>query len=109
MDPHTTPPPPGPRGATLTEATADEQRQALGQWRRIESGIDGRRISELAATDDPVAHKLLDAAGDAIAGARIVEGLNILRLIVRDYRQSQEAALARQAIDQIRKQAARGR
>jgi hypothetical protein len=38
-----------------------------------------------------VAYKLLDAAGDAMGRGDWQKGVNILRLVVKDYRHSQEA------------------
>ena len=81
----------------------------MEQWRSVESGMAGERISHLEKPDDPVAHKLVDAAGEAIAQGRVQAGVHILQLVVKDYPLSQEAALSRQALDQIRKQASRGR
>jgi hypothetical protein len=51
--------------------------------------------------DDAVAYKLLDAAGDAMERGDWQRGVNILRLVVRDYRQSQEAACAHTVIDRL--------
>lgn len=81
----------------------------MEQWRSVESGLTGDRIPQLDKPDDPVAYKLVDAAGEAIAQGRLQAGINILRLVVKDYPLSQEAALSRQALDQIRKQASHGR
>lgn len=63
--------------------------------------MDGERGGLPERPDDPVAYKLLDAAGDAFGQGRWQQGVNILRLVVRDYRHSQEAACARQVIDRL--------
>ena len=51
--------------------------------------------------DDAVAYKLLDAAGDAIGRGDVRKGVNILTLVTRDYRHSQEAAFARTVLDRL--------
>jgi hypothetical protein len=85
----------------LIQPTADEQREAMRQWRRLESGMDGKRGELPEKPDDAVAYKLLDAAGDAMERGHWQQGINILRLVVKDYRQSQEAACARRVIDRL--------
>lgn len=98
------------RNGTLDEPPAERQREVLNQWRRIATYTGGERITELGDPDDPVAHRSLDAAGDALGLGRLQEGLDkILRLVVRDYRHSREAAFARQVIGQIRTQVDYGR
>src|SRR4051812_30806424 len=84
-----------------------EERDILKQWRRIEDGMDGPRGGVPATPDDPVANLLLEAAGQAIGHGQVQKGVNILKLVVRDYRESQEAALARSALDQLAKEHSR--
>ncbi len=96
--------PPSPNGqkhGTLAQPGEAEQREAMRRWRRAESGMDGERAGLPETPDDPVAHKLLDAAGDAMGRGDWQQGVNILRLIVKDYRKSQEAACARRVIDRL--------
>jgi hypothetical protein len=45
--------------------------------------------------------KLLDAAGTAMNRGDWQRGVNILKPVIRDYRQSQEAACARSVMDQL--------
>jgi hypothetical protein len=86
----------------LSRSTDAEQREALRLWRLTDDGMDGPRSSVVAERpDDPVAYKLLEAADAAMSRGDWQRGLNILRLVVRDYRRSQEAALARSAIDHL--------
>ena len=63
--------------------------------------MDGPRGLLPDKPDDPVAHTLLEAAGTAIERGEWQRGINILNLVVRDYRQSQEAACARTVIDRL--------
>ncbi len=69
--------------------------------------MDGPRGLLPGQPDDPVAHTLLAAAGMAIGQGDRQRGVNILKLVVRDYRQSQEAACAPQHLDHLA--AGRGR
>ena len=85
--------------------TADE-REVLRSWQMMDDGLNGPRGLLPDRSDDQVAHKLLDAAGDAMNRGDWQRGVNILKLVVRDYRHSQEAACARSAIDRL---AERGR
>ena len=94
---------------TLTQPTADEQREVMRQWRRVESGMDGERGQLPERPDDPVAFRLLEAAGEAINRGDWQKGTNILRLVVKDYRSSQEAAFARSVIDRLAEEAAHSR
>jgi hypothetical protein len=87
--------------ATLTQPTAEEQREVMRQWQRADDGMDGPRGLLPEEPDNPVAYKLLDAAGEAMERGEWQHGITILRLVVRDYRHSQEAACARQVIDRL--------
>ena len=82
-------------------APDDEKREVMQHWRMAESGMAGPRITKLDEPDDLVAHRLLEAADQAMSRGDWQRGVNILRLVVRDYRQSQEAALARTVIDRL--------
>lgn len=90
-----------PKADTLTHPDAAEQRGVMRMWQRAESGMDGERGQLPEQLNDPVAYKLLEAAGDAMERGDWQRGVNILRLVVRDYRQSQEAACARTVIDRL--------
>lgn len=92
--------------ATLTQPDAAEQREVMRRWRAIDSGMDGPRGLLPEQPDNPIAYKLLDAAAEAMERGEWQHGINILRLVVRDYRQSQEAACARQVIDRLQEHAA---
>jgi hypothetical protein len=95
-------PPKSPREVKLTRPTAAEEQKVLSLWRIADNGMDGPRSTTVPERpDDPVAYKLLDAAGDAWERGDRQRSVNILKLVVRDYRQSQEAALARAAIDNL--------
>lgn len=91
--------------ARLTHPDDAEQWEVMRLWQRAESGMDGERAGLPDKPDDPVAYKLLDAAGDAMGRGDWQRGVNILRLVVKDYRQSQEAACARTVIDRLAEQA----
>jgi hypothetical protein len=56
--------------ARLTLPGDAEQREVMQLWQRAESGMDGKRGTLPETPDDPVAYKLLDAAGDAMTGNR---------------------------------------
>jgi hypothetical protein len=90
---------------TLIPLDAAEHREVMRRWQWVDSGTDGERGGLPATPDDLVAHKLLDAAGDAMGRGDWQKGVNILRLIVKDYRQSQEAACARRVIDRLAEKA----
>lgn len=106
METHITPPLETRRDdGRLIEPSPEEQREAVSQWQQM----TGKRIVTLDRPDDPIAYKLLDAAGEAIARRQVQAGIDILQVVVKDFGESQEAALARQALDQIRKQAMRQR
>ena len=90
------------REATLTIPDPAEGREVMRQWEATESGMDGPRGLLPDQPDNPVAYKLLDAAGEAMERGEWQHGVNILRLVVKDYRQSQEAACARQVIDRLK-------
>lgn len=94
-------PPAGIDNGTLSTPGEAEGREGLRLWQRHVSGMDGPRGGVPERPDDPVAYKLVDAAGDAIGRGNWQQGVNILRLVVKDYRQSQEAALARRVIDRL--------
>jgi hypothetical protein len=81
----------------------------MRHWRMIESGVAGPRITKLEKPDDPVAHHLIEAADQAMSRGDWQRGVNILRLVVRDYCQSQEAALARTVIDRLASRGQSGR
>lgn len=86
---------------TLTDLTARQEREVMHRWRK-QTGMDGpRRTADIETPDDPVAFKLLDAAGDAIGKGEVRQGVGILKLVAKVYRDSQEAALARQALDRL--------
>lgn len=87
--------------ARLTTPGDAEQREVMQLWQRAESGMDGKRGVLPETPDDPVAYKLLDAAGNAMNRGDWQKGVNILRLVVKDYRQSEEAACARTVIDRL--------
>jgi hypothetical protein len=76
---------PTPANGMLKPLTRAEHREVIGQWRRIASSTDGERITHLDTPDDPVAYRLLDAAGEAIARGQVQNGVNILMLVARDY------------------------
>ncbi len=63
--------------------------------------MDGERGQLPETPDDPVAYKLLDAAGVALDRGEWREGMQILRLIVKAFRHTQEAACARTVIDRL--------
>lgn len=90
------------REATLARPDAAEHREVMKQWEATDSGMNGPRGLLPDQPDNPIAYKLLDAAGEAMERGEWQLGINILRLVVRDYRQSQEAACARQVIDRLR-------
>lgn len=94
-----------PKEATLTQPDAAEQRDVMRRWRQMETGMDGPRGLLPDKPDNLVAYKLLDAAGEAMERGDWQKGINILRLVVKDYRQSQEAACARQVIDRLKEHA----
>jgi hypothetical protein len=98
-------PPDSRNNGTLIQPHDDEQREVMTHWRRVESGMDGERGQLPETPDDAVAYKLLEAADDAMSRGDWQKGVNILRLIVKDYRQSQEAACARSVIDRLAKEA----
>lgn len=87
----------------LVDIDAAEQRDVLKLWQATSNGMDGPRGSVPEKPDDPVANLLVEAAGVAIGRGQVQRGVNILQLVVRDYRESQEAALARAALDQLAK------
>ncbi|WP_076351868.1 hypothetical protein [Paludisphaera borealis] len=91
---------PGGRLETLGQA---EEREVLKAWKSAGDGMDGPRSGVPATPDDQVAHQLVEAAGQAIERGQKQKGINILKLVVRDYRESKEAALARAALDQLEK------
>ncbi len=95
------PSPNGRRHGTLAPLEDAEHREVMRRWQRSESSMDGERGGLPETPDDAVAHKLLEAAGDAMGRGDWQQGVNILKLIVRDYRQSQEAACARRVIDRL--------
>ena len=90
---------------TLTQPTADEQREVIRQWRRVECSLDGERGGLPDQPDDPVAYKLLEAADEVMQRGDWQKGVNVLRLVVKDYRHSQEAAFARSVIDRMAEKA----
>jgi hypothetical protein len=83
------------------------KREVLELWKLADDGMNGPRGGVPEKPDDPVANLLLEAAGQAIQRGQVQRGVTILKLVVKDYRQSQEAALARAALDQLAK--SRGR
>jgi hypothetical protein len=85
----------------LTERSPAENQEVLKLWRQADSGMDGPRGLLPDKPDDLVAHKLLEAANTAMERGEWQRGVNILKLVVRDYRQSQEAACARTVIDRL--------
>ena len=90
----------------LARPTPAEGREALRLWQIADDGMDGPRGQLPPQPDDPVASILLGAAGAAMNRGDMQRGVNILKLVVRDYRHSQEAACARTVIDRL---ARRGR
>jgi hypothetical protein len=92
----------GDNGKLIRPAAGDE-REVLRQWRMVEDGMDGPRGQLPPQPDDPVAYLLLEAADAAMVRGDWQRSINILKLLVRDYRQSQEAACARSVIDQLTK------
>jgi hypothetical protein len=95
----------GRKPDTLARPGEAEQREVMRHWQRAESNMDGERGGLPETPDDPVAHKLLDAAGDAMGRGDWQQGVNILRLVVKDYRQSREAACACRVIDRLAEKA----
>lgn len=87
----------------LVGVAAAEQRDVLKLWQATSNGMDGPRGGVPEKPDDPVANLLVEAAGVAIGRGQVQHGVTILQLVVRDYRRSQEAALARAALDQLAK------
>jgi hypothetical protein len=87
----------------LIAVDATEQRDLLKPWQANSNGMDGPCGGVPEKPDDQVANLLLEAAGTAIGRGQVQRGVNILQLVVRDYRESQEAALARAALDQLAK------
>lgn len=100
MDDPTTPPH-RRRSGTLIPLDAAEEQEILRRWRRMECGMDGERGGLPEQPDDPIAHRLLDIAGEAMSRGEWQKGVNILRLVVKDYRHYQEAACARRVIDRL--------
>jgi hypothetical protein len=96
--PHT---PPGQGDVKLTRPTAADERQVMSDWRRVDSGMAGPRGGMPENPDDAVAYRLIEAANAAMERGDWQRGVNILRLVIRDYRQSHEAALARTVIDRL--------
>lgn len=91
-----------PGEGKLTRPTPGEERDALRLWRLADDGMNGPRSSVVPQRpDDMVAYRLLEAADSAMVRGDWQRGVNILRLVVRDYRQSQEAAVARSVIDNL--------
>ncbi len=60
--------------------------------------MDGPRGLLPEQPDNPVAYKLLEAAGEAMERGEWKGGLTILRLVVKEYRESKEAACARGSV-----------
>lgn len=94
-------PPLPPTNGTLKQPDAEAERDALRQWRRIESDQAGPRGGMPRRPDDVVAYLLLEAAEAAEERGERQHSINILKLVIRDYRQSQEAAFARSVIDKL--------
>src|SRR5262245_17706939 len=95
---------PGPKDGDpgpLWPVNADEQHEILNRWRAAGNGMDGPRGGVPSKPDDPVAYTLLEAADQVMSLGDLQRGVNILRLVVRDYRESQEAALARTVLDRL--------
>ena len=86
---------------TLRTLERAERLQEVEGWQAIISQMEGPRGGMPERPDDPVAWKPLDAAGDAIGRRDWQRGVNILRLVIRDYRHSQEAAFARTVLERI--------
>lgn len=84
----------------LEKISARKQREVLKRW-AASDGMDGPRGGVPETPDDPVAHLLVEAAGQAIARGQARQGVAILKLVVSEYRESQEAALARAALDHL--------
>lgn len=77
----------------LESLSRAEERQVLKAWNASVEGMDGPRGGVPVVPDDPVAHLLVEAAGQAIERGQTQNGIHILKLVVSDYGQSQEAAL----------------
>ena len=93
----------------LQPLAAAEEREVMRRWHRQESGMDGERGLLPERPDDAVAYKLLDAAGIAMQRGDWKQGVTILKLVVKEFRHSQEAACARTVIDRLtEKESGRG-
>lgn len=90
-----------PKEARLIRPDATTHREVMRTWRQIDSGMDGPRGLLPEQPDNPVAYKLLEAAGEAMGRGEWKGGLTILRLVVKEYRESKEAACARSVIDRL--------
>lgn len=91
----------GRNNGTLIRPDDAEQREVMRRWQQVNSGTDGERGVLPTRPDDAVAYLLLEAAEGALGRGDWQKGANILRLVVKDYRQSQEAAFARRVIDRL--------
>ena len=83
-----------------------EHREVMRRWQGEVSGMGGARGQLPETPDDPVAHKLLDAAGEAMNRGDWRQGVEILQLVVKAFQHTQEAACARTVIDRLKDRAA---
>ena len=68
----------------LTELTAEKQREVMHRLAGAKRH-DGPRSKLPDTPDDPVAYKLLDAAGDAIGKGQLRQGIAILKLVADQF------------------------
>ena len=104
MHKHTTPAG-GEQPGRLVPLNPTREREVIRCWLDLACGRDGERGGLPDKPDDIAAFKLLDAAGIAIERGHKQKGINILRLVVVDYRKSKEAAWDRRVLDRLSERA----
>ncbi len=98
-----------PAGGELTGGlvplSCTVEREVFRRSLDLACGRDGERCGLPDQPDDIAAFKLLDAAGISIERGHRQKAINIPRLVVKNYRESKEAACARRVLDRLSERA----
>jgi hypothetical protein len=95
--------PPKPLTTARDQPDTAMRQEIMRLWQTTVDGNAGPRGDQPPQPDDPIAHALLEAAELAIGQGKQQPAARILKLVVSDYRDSQEAAFARRVLDQLAK------